>query len=390
MPPLRRLVPLLAAAATAAALLPAGIATPASAAPDASATAQRPNWRAVPLTSPYPDYDSVSVDVQCIGSTCLVLGLVGSTSNGVPFLTTMSGHTPTTALITEKLGTIGRALSCPTADWCMAVGNVHLTKPADLTWAATYSSGTWKRRSTPTPSNGIGGQAYLNDVSCTSASWCAAVGWYFDTDFALQGLLLEWDGASWTRVETAQPGRFLRAIECPTARHCVIAGGHRTGGLLIRQWTPRGWFRVSGAPKVGDVESADISCETKDSCLITADRGAAAPPLILRTSGRTASSIDLPRGAEPVTALTGVSCDSTRTCFAVGTVDRADNTAAAAVVRISRADRVSLSTPYRAVRFASRLEAIDCDRRCVTVGQAVGQFFTLSPFALIQRPSPTR
>lgn len=388
MTPARGLIAVIAAGLVGVVAFPLA----ASAAPDVDASSTRPNWRAVPLTSPEPDADNQSFDVECDGATCHVLGLIGSEDNGLPYLTTLSGHTPSSQLITGVHGTTGRALSCPTADWCMAVGSVHTNAPSDRTWAASYSRGRWTTHATPTPTNGLKGQGYLFDVSCTSSSWCAAVGWYFDREGRAQGLLLEWNGRSWKRVEeAATPNRFIRTIDCLSARHCVLVGlgAGKAPRVQMRQWTPRGWYRISGAPVGASGFEADLDCQTLDSCVITASKGADSP-LLLRTEGRTAHEIALPASPLRPTDLRSVSCDPTGTCFAVGGAPRADDMSTPAVVQVSRRDRVALSTPYRSVPYGSILMAVDCDTRCVAVGQGMTADFVLSPVALIQRPTPGR
>ncbi|MFM9135386.1 MAG: hypothetical protein ACKOT0_08150 [bacterium] len=87
------------------------VAAPASGAPDVSASAHQVNWRAVPLSTPYPGYDNTALDVDCIGATCWVLGLVGTELAGRPYLTTLQGHTPASVPMIEADGYIARGLS---------------------------------------------------------------------------------------------------------------------------------------------------------------------------------------------------------------------------------------------------------------------------------------
>ncbi|MFM9135388.1 MAG: hypothetical protein ACKOT0_08160 [bacterium] len=375
---------LIAALASLAVALPLGLAaSSASAAPDVSTSAHQVNWRAVPLSTPYPGYDNTALDVDCIGATCWILGLVGSEDSGRPYLTVLQGHTPTSAPLTDVDGTTAQALSCPEPDWCMIVGSVHTNAPSDRTWAALYADGVVTYLATPTPTNGMGGQGYLFDVSCTSTTWCAAVGHYFDPQGGVQGLMLQWNGRKWKRIETGPTaGRFLTGIDCVSQGHCVLTSSQ--GRLQLRQWTPRGWFRIAVAADARAMAATNLDCLTMNSCIVTGFDTSTNPEVgaLLRTTGRESHRIALP-SMPPTFIFKGVSCQHDGTCWAVGGAD--GKYARGAVAWISPTDKVRVTVPYIPQPYGTQLTGISCNARCVAIGQGVSADYTLVPYAILAR-----
>ena len=376
---------ILAAAASLAVALPLGLVTaaPASSAPDAAVTGHQANWRAVQLSTPYPGNDNQSLDVDCIGHTCWILGLVGSEDDGRAYLTVLDGHTPTSIPLTEINGTSGSALSCPEPDWCMIVGAVHTAAPSDRTWAAVYADGVVTYPATPTPTNGMQGQGYLHDVSCTSAAWCVAVGHYFDRQGSVQGLMLQWNGRTWKRIEAGPTaGRFLTAVDCVAEGHCVV--GSSTDRLQLRQWTPRGWFRIAVPADGKVIAPSGLDCHSLNSCMVAGFDTAADPPVgaLLRTTGRESYRVAL--ATTPATfILNAVACSADGTCLAVGGTE--EKYARGGVVWISPTDKVRLTVPYIPQPYGTQLTGVSCNPRCVAVGQGASAGYLLTPYAVIAR-----
>ncbi|MFM9135387.1 MAG: hypothetical protein ACKOT0_08155 [bacterium] len=266
----------------------------------------------------------------------------------------------------------------------MAVGSVHTDAPSDRTWSALYADGAFTYPATPTPTNGMGGQGYLYDVSCTSTTWCAAVGHYFDPQSGVQGLLLEWNGRTWKRVENGPTAsRYLESIDCVSKRHCVLASAKERVLMQLRQWTPRGWFRIAVADDARTMTPEGLDCLTLSSCMVTGFDASTNPEAgaVLRTTGRESH-----RGAMPSSPATfvfnDVSCQHDGTCWAVGGTET--KYARGAVAGISPTDKVRVTVPYIPQPYGTVLMAV-CGPRCVAVGQGASADVTLEPYAVIAR-----
>jgi hypothetical protein len=143
-------------------------------------------------------------------------------------------------------------VSCGSATACVAAG--YYAGPAEneqgLLLARHGSS--WSARPAPLPAGaGTVSSAYLNGVSCGSATACVAAGYYADAAGNEQALLLSGHGSSWTARPAplpagagTDPGAHLNGVTCPSRAACVAAGGytdssgHAQGLLLTRPGRP--------------------------------------------------------------------------------------------------------------------------------------------------------
>src|SRR5215469_3172701 len=145
-------------------------------------------------------------------------------------------------------------------------------------WAVgTYQSGTvqrtlierWNGRSWTTeasPSPGGTHSSFLNGVADVSSSSAWAVGGY--SNGAEQKTLIEhWNGRSWKQVPSPSPGgahdSYLFGVTALSASNAWAVGGYVNGTAeqtLIEHWNGRSWRRVAspnpgGAARVNDLES---------------------------------------------------------------------------------------------------------------------------------------
>src|SRR4029077_21268961 len=96
--------------------------------------------------------------------------------------------------------------------------------------------------------------AQLNDVTCLSPSQCWAVGSYY-TGYgdplyltSSQTLVERWDGASWSIVSSPNPGtkyNGFNELACTSAAGCWAVGSFQNdtggGGPLIQHWDGVSW-----------------------------------------------------------------------------------------------------------------------------------------------------
>ena len=102
--------------------------------------------------------------------------------------------------------------------------------------AERWNGTRWTIQPTPNPRPG---GAFLNGVSCTSASACTAVG------SLPPGTLAErWNGTRWAIQPTpnpAQGGGGLSGVSCTSASACTAVGGSNAGALAER-WNGTSWL----------------------------------------------------------------------------------------------------------------------------------------------------
>jgi hypothetical protein len=121
----------------------------------------------------------------------------------------------------------------------------------------------------------------LGGPSCVASGFCVAVGSYLTTTVGMQALIESWNGKSWTVVPSpSMPSdgygwNELAAVSCTSSTFCVAVGDYesRTVGMagLIESWNGRSWSVLPspGVPSDGSGwnELADVSCASSTSCL---------------------------------------------------------------------------------------------------------------------------
>ena len=214
----------------------------------------------------------------------------------------------------EVPGVAFHGVSCTSATDCMAVGwSAAGGRPAPL--AKRWDGTTWTAQSIPLPSGAM--QAWLEGVSCTSATDCVAVGSYEDgsNPDVHGGLIEHWDGATWTRQTFIDPSTdgvtALHGVSCSSASACTAVGTFYAGGrrfTLVERWDGSAWRQqlTTDTPVLGDNRFLGVSCPSSSTCT-------AVGTVVERWNGTTWNVQQTPS-----TELAGVSCASTSICTALG------------------------------------------------------------------------
>ena len=168
-----------------------------------------------------------------------------------------------------------QGVSCPTASFCMAVGEYTPAGDGELPLVFTYNGSSWTQQNLPlTASEHVD----LSGVSCTSATFCMAVGGFpGDTTTAWS-----WNGSSFTQQRTSGfPPADFTSVSCTSSTFCMAAG----------------WASLALAPGL-----VDPFTETYNGSSWSIPNGALNPD-----NGNATNSL-----------LTGVACVSTSDCQAAG------------------------------------------------------------------------
>jgi hypothetical protein len=165
------------------------------------------------------------------------------------------------------------SVSCAGASFCAAVGLGVGSSGPELNLIETWNGSTWILAPS-VPQGSTTGDNVVIDVSCFSATSCAAVG--FTTIASNQvGEALTWNGQSWQLATTPSPAKtVLTGVSCLTDWACVAIGDAQNGStnLPYDLWAPiaRSGYRFvasdggifnygSGAPFLGSMGGQSLN-----------------------------------------------------------------------------------------------------------------------------------
>lgn len=108
----------------------------------------------------------------------------------------------------------------------------------------------------------------LNGVHCVASNDCWAVG---DRQ-GPGGVVMHWDGASWTRYTPANsiPATDLRSVYCVASDDCWAVGDAQ-GGEVIIHWNGADWSRVGPSGAIPNVDLNSVYCFASNACWAVGD-----------------------------------------------------------------------------------------------------------------------
>ena len=272
-------------------------------------------------------------------------------------------------------------VSCTTASACTAVGNYTNSASIEVTLAERWNGTSWAIQTTPNPS----GAQYsgLSGMSCTTASACTAVGYYYN-GAGIEVMLAErWNGTSWATQTTPNPSGAeysgLSGVSCTTASACTAVGYYDnsagTGVTLAERWNGTIWA-IQTTPTLPALNPAGCrGCRARrrarasPSAHYTNSSGTAVT-LAERWNGTSwvTQTTPNPSGAT-YSALSGVSCTTASACTAVG---YSYNSAGEVMVaeRWNGTSWATQTTPHPSGAKYSALSGVSCTAAsaCTAVG----------------------
>jgi len=301
-------------------------------------------WKTVVPKSPKAGRSTQLHGVSCKSAiACVAVGVyLNRTGTTVPLIETWNGKTwmsSTTAIPKGSIGSQFLGVSCAAAKSCVAVGD-YFTKAGDAAMAEYWNGRTWALSRPPEPKGSVAGQ--LNQVSCTSAAHCIAVGSSGPSFiFTAASVLADsWNGRTWARMSVPAPASGkndtdLAGVSCPSAESCVAVGTGstgRAGGLIsfAEFWNGRGWTagKIAWPKGVGNSLLTGVSCASAKSCVAVGNvdinvndigGGHSGRAAATTWNGRAWTATKVPAPAKgKVNVFTEVSCLSPASCLAVG------------------------------------------------------------------------
>jgi hypothetical protein len=280
-------------------------------------------------TEEFYNYNTQLLSTSCNSSeNCMAVGYKGYQ----PFATHWNGSIWEPETVAKAFGEGFFDVSCPSATFCMAVGE-RLESGRRVPFSEIWHESTWTLQSVPLPSGGSEPEQIssgFQGVSCLSESFCVAVGHYYEK-FRKRTLAEVWNGGKWLVQPSADvegnEGDALVDVSCTSQSACIAVGSNREKGpvevkTLAEIWNGSTWS-IQPTPdlpgKVAD-ELASISCGSANACMAvgwtrSSTEGvetAHGEPLGMRWNGTEWLE------AIPHDALSSVSCESPTSCVAVG------------------------------------------------------------------------
>jgi hypothetical protein len=279
-------------------------------------------------TSAVPASNALNV-VSCSDATdCMAVGVTGPSAQ--PLVERWDGSAWTiqaTPELTNVFDPEANSVSCASRSACTLVGGYFsFASDQEATLAERWNGTSWSIQPTPNPT-GQDVESELNAVSCPTTNWCAAVG--RDLNNGQQALIETWDGTSWSLVPAIDAvDASLTAVSCSSPTACIATGSDSPAGIAVERWNGAAWTLYHVPDPSGRTATISaLSCTSETSCTAV---GSSQDPsdsttvgLIEHWDGTTLSNqtIATPPGASG-TSLSGVSCVSA-VCEAVGSANLA-------------------------------------------------------------------
>lgn len=195
-------------------------------------------------------------------------------------------------------------ISCVATTFCMAVGTLGLDSG---TLTELWNGSTWKLVPRPNPPGGVPGGGSLLGVSCTSTTFCMAVGGIYNVSSSsvnsIGGFAEIWSGSSWRLIKTPQSSYAITSVSCVSPNFCVDGNGDI--------WNGTSW--KSYGNQFSDGEPSGTSCVSPSFCMVVAGN------IADYWNGSSWKTLTILGGQySQIANFTGVSCINTSFCMAVG------------------------------------------------------------------------
>jgi hypothetical protein len=203
------------------------------------------SWRASTPATPSTPYAYNELDtVSCPASNFCLLGGIYATSDNGDFQSVVDSFDGahwkvlTDASPTPEQGSVDylNSVSCTSSTACVAVGELGSNAASTTTYhgyAEVLSGSTWTLTSTGFIASGT--QSFLNGVSCSSPTFCAAIGGQGPYSPYTQGKAVYalWNGSTWSvhyMYPASGDGSIMLGVQCLAANYCAAGGTEGTYG----------------------------------------------------------------------------------------------------------------------------------------------------------------
>ncbi len=232
-----------------------------------------------------------------------------------------------------------RQVSCVSATLCTAVGRYTKASGVNFPLAERWNGTRWEVQSTPSPEGSQ--NTFLYGASCSSATACEATGYYVRGSGGAAPLAERWNGVEWTLQSAPAPegasNSYLIGVSCSSASACTaVAYYYNASGTVVslaERWNGTSW-EVQPTPNPEGAKATllvGVSCASASACTATGEYtngSGVQTPLAEIWDGTKwqVQSVPNPSGSEAADLAGGVSCTSSGACTAVGQYTNASST----------------------------------------------------------------
>jgi hypothetical protein len=281
-------------------------------------------------------------------------------------------------------------VTCWKVGECIAVGGGAFgNHPFPDPLVERRTNGTWAIEQAEVPRDAT--SSSFSAASCTSSSFCMAVGSASHSDRTSVPLAEEWNGKRWSILPTQPPpGEIFYAglldIACPNPRHCIAVGsfnpyptGHGRGHArgFAEEWDGTSWTEetLPSRPGARQTSIQGIACTSDRACVaVGTDRRLRYRTLVERFDGE---AWVIQPSADPASggaSLASVACPTVSQCVAVGS-RRSPNYARTLVESWDGVSWMIQKSPNaQHGRGGNWLQHVACSSptRCIAVGSYIG------------------
>ena len=220
---------------------------------------------------------------------------------------------------------LGVAATSSSNAW--AVGFYYAVPLEEQTLIERWNGTSWNRVASPNP-GGSSNSNELKGVAATSSTNAWAVGYYYNGT-GEQTLILHWDGTSWTRVASPNVGTISNELTgvAATSSTNAWAVGHYFNGTaqqtLILHWNGTAWTRVAspnpgGSSNLNDLSAVAATSSSNAWAVGDYYNGTTFRTLIVHWNGTGWKRQPSPNVGSFANSLFGVSASSSTNAWAVG------------------------------------------------------------------------
>jgi len=284
-------------------------------------------WTAIASPNPPGKIDASLQNVSCASPTdCIAVGIYSTQLWGRTLIERWNGSNWAMMSSPNPPGQTFAGLSdvsCTTPTSCIAVGHYETNH-----WARTlverWNGGGWSIMGSPNPP----GQTFtgLFGVDCTTATTCIAVGTYETKNWA-RTLVERWSGGGWVIGASPNPSgqnfAGLNEIDCPSATSCY-AVGNVNARTLAEHWDGAHWALQITPNPTGPRDGltlGSVTCVSDTDCTSVGAYFHDTPPFVFKNLIQHWNGVHWSAVGSPdptISALLGVTCVSTSSCYAVG------------------------------------------------------------------------